>query len=113
MAALDSQEKSDLNCICLGSRLHLPEIDSSREGCANMTASRCERSMDRLPRQLIEPPRRRHSPGGAQLPHAPSFVPPCTVIPAKAGIQSFAAIDSRLRGNDVCSAGGVGGTHQG
>src|SRR5690554_6069406 len=24
----------------------------------------------------------------------------------KTGIQSFAAIDSRLRGNDVCSAGG-------
>src|SRR5690554_1931986 len=29
---------------------------------------------------------------------SPSF--PCTVIPAKAGIQSFAGVDSRLRGND-------------
>ena len=30
-----------------------------------------------------------------------------SVIPAKAGIQSFAAIDSRLRGNDVVVIAGM------
>src|SRR5690625_7631846 len=61
------------------------------------------------PARSIGGVRRYHTKAGAltRAPAAPFAVPlnrhppsPCIVIPAKAGIQTFAAGDSRLRGND-------------
>jgi hypothetical protein len=45
-----------------------------------------------------------HHLGNVEKPYWPSNPPPASVMPAKAGIhRSLIHMDSRLRGNDMCS----------